>query len=237
MRPDYDQFQKFLYKLIDEGLTAEKIDLSAKLGPPLTIDKVVPRFGEHAFIMFKETGISLKKIDNAPNPLYQPIQVSSKYKLCVNSDLYSNYLLTKKHGEKIYCEENNDEHLMQTSDEKKRQPLLIVRIRSANNIFEYLGQVVKAQLSEKPYLVTLPPSATTLKDNSDELNKYALIVVNKGVSSQKPFAIVEGVDGETYSIPKSNSGYSTLSIKLLSQLMSLQKIPGSIPASPSVLLK
>ena len=114
---------------------------------------------------------------------------------------------------------------------------MILRIRSTNNIFEYLGQVVKAQLADKPYIVTLPPTTGTFNNNKGTLNRDALLIVNKDKPTPKPFSIIEGRDGSIYSIPSDDNGYSSLTIKLLSQLMSLQKLPGSIPASPSVLLK
>ena len=80
-------------------------------------------------------------------------------------------------------------------------------------------------------------SATTFNSNTSKSNEYALFVVNKNQSTPRPFSSIEGLDGNLYSIPSENNGYSPLAIKLLSQFMSLQKIPGSIPASPSVLLK
>ncbi|OIN01173.1 hypothetical protein A9236_08420 [Polynucleobacter sp. QLW-P1DATA-2] len=137
----------------------------------------------------------------------------------------------------FFCQETLAQGINQPSLEKKSQPKLNIRIRSTNNIFEYLGQVVKAQLAEKPYIVTLPPTATTFNSNTGKSNEYALFVVNKNQSTPRPFSSIEGLDGNLYSIPSENNGYSPLAIKLLSQFMSLQKIPGSIPASPSVLLK
>ncbi|MBU3579503.1 hypothetical protein ICN17_05730 [Polynucleobacter sp. 73C-SIWE] len=237
LRPEHPQFQQSLYRLINNGFTAELIDTSEKLGPPITMEKVTPRFGETAFTMFKDSNITLKSVGSPKNPLYQPIQVSSMYKLCINSDQFANYLPTKKYGQTFYCENNNQEDLAKTSAAKKAQPTLIVRIRSTNNVFEYLGKVVRAQLAEKPYLITLPPTADTFNSNRGKLNQYALLVVDKDKPKPKPFAVIEGLDGDTYSIPSENNGYSPLTIKLLAQLMSLQKVPGSIPASPSVLLK
>lgn len=237
LRPDHPQFQQSLYKLIDNGFTAELIDTSEKLGPPLTLDKIAPRFGDKAFAMFKESNITLKPVGSSTNPLYQPIQVSSMYKLCINSDQYANYLPTKKYGQTFYCENNSQEDLEKTSAAKKAQPTLIVRIRSTNNVFEYLGKVVRAQLSEKPYLITLPPTVGTFNSSRGKLNQHALLVVNKDKPTPKSFAVIEGLDGGIYSIPSEDNGYSSLAIKLLAQLMSLQKVPGSIPASPSVLLK
>jgi hypothetical protein len=237
LRPDHAQFQEYLYKLIDDGITAVLIDTSEKLGPPLTMEKITPRFGEKAFTMFKESNITLKQLDKSQNPMYQPIQVSSKYKICMSSDKYANFLPTKYFGTTIYCEDDTEEDLKRTSAEKKRQPTLILRIRSTNNVFEYLGQVVRAQHADKPYIVTLPPSAETFNTNKGPLNHNALLIVDKNKPSNKPFAMIESLEGVTYSIPNESNGYSSLSIKLLAQLMSLQKIPGSIPASPSVLLK
>ena len=167
--------------------------------------------------------------------------MSSKYKLCIGKDKYANYLPTKYFGSTIYCENNSPEDLMKTSAAKKQQPTLIVVVRSTNNIFEYLGQVVTAQLAEKPYLVTLPPSQNTSLNkfniNEGTPNQNALFFVNKNSPTPKPFAQIESLEGNIYSIPKDNNGYSSLTLKLLAQLMSLQKIPGSIPTSPSVLLK
>jgi hypothetical protein len=237
LRPEHAKFQQYLYKLIDDGLTATLIDTSEKLGPPLTMEKITPRFGEKAFTMFKDANITLKQMDKTQNPTYQPIQVSSKYKLCINTDNYANFLPTKYYGVTIYCEDDLSDDLKSTSAAKKQQSTLIVRIRSTNNVFEYLGQVIRAQHADKPYIVTLPPSANTFNTNRGPLNHNALLIVDKDKPTTKPFAIIEGLDGSTYSIPNDNNGYSSLAIKLLAQLMSLQKIPGSIPASPSVLLK
>ena len=52
----------------------------------------------------------------------------------------------------------------------------------------------------------------------------------------KSIASVE-YDGDVYSIPAENNGYSALVIDVLSQFLNLNKSPGSIPASPSVLVK
>jgi hypothetical protein len=121
---------------------------------------------------------------------------------------------------------------------KKNQPQLILRTRSTNNIFEYLGKVVKAQLrSNDPYMVTLPVTAGTYNPKNGQSNQYALLVVNKDKTTTKPFASATSLFGGKYFIPGENIGYSADTIRLLAQFMTLQKIPGSIPSSPAVLLK
>ena len=236
LRPDHEEFQKHLYKLIAYGLGAYLIDTSQKIGPPLSVSHLKSTFGDNAFEAMKESGIVLQKIGSSSELKFQPIQVSKKYKLCINTNKYENFV-RQEYGDSIFCQETLAQEVGKPSVEKKSQPKLNIRIRSTNNIFEYLGQVVKAQLAEKPYMVTLPPTATTFNSNTSKSNQYALFIVNKNQSTPKPFSNIEGLDGNFYSIPSENNGYSPLAIKLLSQFMSLQKIPGSIPASPSVLLK
>ena len=183
----------------------------------------------------KEAGIHLKQISGAPNYLYQPLQISQEYKLCMNKNLYSNYV-SQPSDKGWFCQEiyKADD---QKSAAKNLQPSLNVEIRSTNNVFEFLGQVVRAQLEDPPYLLTLPPTDKTFNMNKGKLNQYALLVANKDKATSRPFSKIESLDGSTYTIPSEDAGYSALSIKLLAQFMSLQKIPGSIPPSPAVLIK
>ena len=212
------------------------VDTSQKIGPPLSVANLKSSFGDNAFEAMKSSGIVLQKVGGTSELKFQPIQISKKYKLCINTNKYENFI-RQEYGDEIFCEETLGQELKKPSAEKRSQPKLSIRIRSTNNIFEYLGQVVKAQLAEKPYMVTLPPTATTFNANTHKSNEYALFVVYKNQSTPRPFSSIEGLDGNTYTIPSENNGYSPLAIKLLAQFMSLQKIPGSIPASPSVLLK
>lgn len=236
LRPDHPEFQKHLYKLISYGLGAYLVDTSQKIGTPLSVTNLRSTFGENAFEAMKDSGIVLQKVSGSSELKFQAVQVSKKYKLCINSNKYENFV-RQEYGDDIFCEETLAQAINKPSAQKKLQPRLTIRIRSTNNIFEYLGQVVKAQLAENPYMVTLPPTATTFSSKTNSANEYAMFVVYKNQSTPRPFSSIESLDGNTYSIPSENNGYSPLAIKLLSQFMSLQKIPGSIPASPSVLLK
>jgi len=193
-------------------------------------------FGSNALEMMKSADIILQKVGSPSDLKFQPIQASKKYKLCINTNKYQNFV-REEFGDAIFCQETLAQELNKPSTQKKQQPKVEIRIRSTNNIFEFLGQVVKAQLADPPYMLTLPPTATTFNSNKSASNEYALLVVDKDKPQQRPFSSIEGLDGSIYSIPSQNNGYSPLAIKLLTQFMSLQKIPGSIPASPSVLLK
>jgi hypothetical protein len=236
LRPDYPEFQKRLYKLIGYGLGAYLVDTSQKIGPPLSASNLKSTFGENAFQVMKDSGVVLQRVSSDSNLTFQPIEVSKKYRICINVNKYENFI-REEFGDEIFCQETLVQEIKKTNLAKKKQPKVEIRIRSTNNIFEFLGQVVKAQLADPPYMLTLPPTATTFNSNKKTANEYALLVVDKDKSQPRPFSSIEGLDGSIYSIPSQNNGYSPLAIKLLSQFMSLQKIPGSIPASPSVLLK
>lgn len=236
LRSDYPEFLKQLYSLINEGLGATLIPSAEEIGPPISIGDFKPKFAEKGLEFLKESGITLRKVAGPQKYMFQPIRMAQQFKLCVTENKYENYI-TQQYAKGLYCQETLFELMHKQDPSKKNQPTLNVKLRSTNNVFEFLGQVVRAQLAEKPYLVTLPPTATTFNDNKGNLNRYALFVVDKDKPTKKPFSSIEGLDGDVYSIPSENHGYSSLSIKLLSQLMSLQKIPGSIPSSPSVLLK
>ena len=236
LRPDYPEFLKQLYGLINEELGATLISSLLEIGPPMSIENFRPKFGEKGLEFLKESGITLKKVDGSQKYMFQPVQMSQQYKRCVTVNKYENFI-AQQYAKGLYCQETVVELMDKQDPLKKNQPKLNLKLRSTNNVFEFLGQVVKAQLAEKPYLVTLPPTASTFNPSNDKFNQYALFVVEKDKPSKKPFASIEGLDGDLYSIPSENNGYSALSIKLLAQLMSLQKIPGSIPTSPSVLLK
>lgn len=236
LRPDYADFQKQIYKLVDHGFGAYLIDTSQKIGPAVNAQQIKERFGGSALEVLKASGVTLKQVGNLPVPMFQPVTISNKYKLCMNKDEYANYVQEKNNTD-LFCEESSLDELLRADSAKSKKSKLTIRIRSTNNIFQFLGQVVRAQLGENPFIVTLPPSASTFNPPNGTPNQYALFIINKNKTTPNPFASIEGLDGNVYSIPSVGNGYSSLAIKLLAQFMSLQKIPGSVPSSPSVLLK
>ena len=60
--------------------------------------------------------------------------------------------------------------------------------------------------------------------------------VDKDATNIAAIASVE-YGGNRYLIPKENAGYSNMVLDIASTLLTLNKIPGSIPASPAVLIK
>ena len=52
----------------------------------------------------------------------------------------------------------------------------------------------------------------------------------------KKIAVVD-YDDQIYAVPQINNGFSSATMNILSQLVSICKVAGSIPPSPAVLVK
>ena len=63
-----------------------------------------------------------------------------------------------------------------------------------------------------------------------------LLLVAKGPMKSAPLATVK-YQGENYSIPKDSVSYSNQVLVLVSQMLTLTKVPGAIPLSPAVLIR
>lgn len=118
-----------------------------------------------------------------------------------------------------------------------KKPSLAIKIRSNRDIYNYLGALLVAQTREiNPVTVRLTPTYLA-PNSSSKVEKLPLIVISKGSNiGGKALAEID-YRGERYYIPSQDNGYSPLVINLLAQLLNLNKIPGSVPPSPAVLIK
>jgi hypothetical protein len=65
---------------------------------------------------------------------------------------------------------------------------------------------------------------------------YPLLIVEKGRSSGNILTSVN-YQGDSFNVPAISQSYSRQVLTLVSQLLTLNKVPGSIPNSPAVLIK
>ena len=229
--PEYPAFQAELYRLLSYGLTVDQVqDEPKKLNqPPLG---GMPNYQQpNPFSSYPGMagygGIS----GYGGVGMYGQPQPHAQYKICVDENKFANFV-KEEFSPDIFCKSNAS-----SAKKKSSKAQLILTIRSTNSVFEFLGQVVAAQNQVKPYMVTLPPSESTYARKLGEDNQYALLVVRKNDTGSKSFASVKNLDGNAYSIPSEGNGYSPMVIKIISSLLSLNKIPGSIPTSPGILLR
>jgi hypothetical protein len=240
-RPNYAAFQKQLYQLIEWGITTEQINEEVSIGIPMRREEVEKSIS-HNLDAVKNMQLRAKAVVGSGQNLYQLTRVKKVTRLCINKDSFSNFQLPDLTGEVLFCRGSLAKQIEtnpsrpSSIDSQANQKELIIRLRSTRNIFDFLGQLVRVQAQEPPYYVSVPPIAKLSELNTSEPNPYSLLIIQKNSMTQQ--ALYQATaDGERYSIPKTQAGYSGIVVDLLSQFITLNKIPGSIPTSPSVLVR
>ena len=236
LKPNYAEFQRIVYELINDGFTTESVIQEIEEGAPLTEAELKREYGQNPRLKLSLRNMGLKTIQSKPTNLYQVTKLIPVYMHCMNSDRYANFDRVGQNTQ-TYCAplQNQGNEISSSTTDK---PKLRIVIRSVKNIYDFLGQTMKAQLKNtNPYLITLPPSAQTIPDKEDEMNSYALFVVLKNPVGVKTHSAIDALDGNTYAVPFTNNGYTPLVMNILSQFQTLAKNPSAIPSSPAVLIK
>jgi hypothetical protein len=113
----------------------------------------------------------------------------------------------------------------------KKYSRISIQIRSNRSIYDFLGNLIKGQDPAKPYLIR----AKSLRDGQFQV--MPLFVVEKNSTNAGNALSTVVYDGVTYTIPGSNNGYTTMVMNILTQLLTLNKVSGTIPTSPAVLIR
>jgi hypothetical protein len=234
-RPEHLEFQKELYQLLSYGLGVHSTYDYTNAGDPMSEEQLIKDYGANPRQVLAKSGYELRLTEIGPAAQYQIVKLTPVYKLCIRPGEFNN-VVKEKYGSNLICQDSAIAEA--TMSDKSRESKLIMVLRSPKSVYDYLGQVVNAQLADPPYLVTLPPTSEfTYIKNPKESNKFALFVINRNKPNEKTFSRIDAGDDNTYSIGRENIGYSTLVINLLAQFQVLAKSPGSIPSSPAVLIR
>jgi hypothetical protein len=228
--PEYPKFQEEMYKLLKFGLVATSSSYDIKDGDIKTESELIKEYGAQYDQVLESQGIEFKLIPNKKNT-YQLYKKKNFYRLCMKQGKFTD-LARKEFAPDTFCKPAN-----KNANLPAGKTNLQVNLRSTFDVFMFLGQLVKVQNAEVPLMVKVPPMGMNANQAAGEGNRYAVLVVNKNKDTAKTFSKVEVLNGDVYSIPEADSGYSTLVINLLSQLLTLNKVPGSIPSSPAVLIQ
>jgi hypothetical protein len=191
--------------------------------------------------------IEVVKKNIGVNVTYQLYKNTSYSVMCVNKyqakKLYNNFF-----HESSFCESSaaNDSSEMEYSSASNmykergrdmKDMKINIKLRSVGNVFDYLGSVMLVQQRTPPKDVLIYPSKNLLQSYYDAYKEPApLLKVYKNNSSINPIASVT-YRGDTYSISDDDESYSKIVIEYLSILLTMAKVPGSIPASPAVLVR
>ena len=245
--PSFTEFQTLIRHLIQNGLTTEIVITENAIGPALDLNKMGATLPQTIlqYVGSKNSNrLDLKPVSGKNPDLYQFTQEVATARLCFAA--YRNIQAIKQEfGESMLCQnplgtaKQKTERLgiTGTLSPNKDKTSLAFKIRSNRDVYQFLGEVLNAQIQAMPRMTYLEPTAiSTQQKKSLNEEKVPLFVVNKNApSGTKSIASIE-YDGDTYSIPTENNGYSALVINVLSQFLNLNKISGSIPASPAVLV-
>jgi hypothetical protein len=245
---NFAEYQTLIRRLIGYGLTTEVVRSENPIGPPLDAKKLGPSLPQTIlqYIGSKNTNkLDFKPVEGKNPDMYQFTQEVTTARLCFAA--YKNIQVVKREfGESMLCQ-----NPLGTAQQKvarkgitgglsgdKDKTSLAIKIRSNRDVYHFLGEVLIAQIQAKPKITLLEPTTISNKQKREMgESQVPLMVINKNPPlGSKSIATVE-YDGDTYSIPAENNGYSALVIDVLSQFLNLNKIQGSIPASPAVLVK
>ena len=251
--PDFPKFQELLYTLIKHGLSTETVIERIPVAPVMS--EQTSKDHMRALVEASaQPGLMLlpAKLPNG-QPGYQLTRLMPTTRMCLmpHGDKAERAALEQKFSSGAFCApeipgtapgtQANKTPEQIKSDSKKLA--LIIKLRSTRKIFDFLGWLTLMQLGPEQKYVTLKASSaaasgsTTQSDQPATTNyEFPLFVMHKN-NTQEPALAKVNYRGNTYSIPDTNSGASRQVFVLLSQILTLNKVPGSIPASPAVLIK
>jgi hypothetical protein len=236
--PDYPKYQEIFNTLLDYGLTTEAIVKPMDLGPVLTPEQAVRYMTSPVGNL--PPGVILRKLNSPQGERFQASIVKPTTHMCMGNREKRNEIAAR-FGASIICSDTDSAgNIVGTHQSaasmKGSAPVqrVAINLRSTRDIFRYLGKVAAAQTA------AIPPVVTTIRTNmgNNQYDYVPLLIVNKG-SSIGSGSVISSVKyfGVDYTVPLEKNGYSSVVFDLMSLLVTLSKIPGSIPASPGILIQ
>ncbi len=247
---NYKEFQQVLYRLINSGLKTETVMQRQILSAPMdmttlnsNLKALVPAYAMPGVALMPAPGPSAK-------PLFQLVRMMPMTRMClVRTEREA--LTESQYSDAAFCNPNPGDDsapsipvgdLASPGAPQKNKNSLIIKLRSPRNVFAFLGTIVTLQHMPNPKIIKIKDSdqfeqnQQMLLDMNDESTSIPLFLVEKNGNTSNAIASVK-YRGNTYSIPSANTSASREVLTLLSEILTLSKVPGSIPPSPAVLIK
>lgn len=241
--PDYPDFQLALTRVVSAHLTVEQDIKRLPISPPLTISEAKNNLLAISNATSKDNVVLTPIRDKLGRAnAYQLEKMSVVPKLCFG---FPDPLLSLDFSlpPSAFCEPVRDYVIKKQSLQSVKKPVRSMKLvfRSPRDIFYYLGAIVKLQNdASDPKMIGVLPSSRiredlTTKDMTE--GQIPLFVVHENPSSVKDSLVQLDYLNKTYVIPKENSGFSREVLTIMSQIVTLAKVTGSIPPSPAVLIR
>ena len=237
----FPKFQAIAKLMVKYGLTTQISNAEIPTGPKLTETQAATTMT--ALIASKDLGkLQMKYFPGSAKekPYYQVVTISQMATMCLGETPYVQEIISK-YGDQYFCakpvadpvEQSKHMGISSTNAPQKGKTSIAINVRSNRDIYQYLGQILKIQTTNPNIEVVVDPSYIVQGTVGKPL---PIIVVKKNESVSKPLAQIT-YRGDTYAIPGESNGYTPLVINMMSQLLNLNKVSGSIPPSPAVLVK
>lgn len=252
-RSDYSNFQSALYILVSAGLTVEPSMLKMPMSPEM--DEATMRASLGMFTAALASGIVADEIPASPGrpKKYRLVRMIPEWRLCLNKvnaqSLFGNAL-----SEEMYCKQAFQARAVSRSAQELTKMLadnegspasspknstVNIKLRSTENVFSFLGEIISMQYAAEPKFVTIfDPQVLDFDPNAkaSDFPSVPLFVVHKDKSVANPLNSLS-YRGSTYTISDDRKSFTKDVMVLLSQMLTLNKIAGSIPPSPAVLVR
>ena len=231
----YLDFQNELRQMIRLGLTVEQLSREVPFGGPMSgaqINEMMFKF----FDAQDNKKLSVRRISQmGREDGFQVYQAVSTSRFCFNRSEHVAEAM-RMYGARAVCDDPIDSKEMLTSAKKSMTTQQVaIKVRSAREIFIFLGNVLAAQQLDPPVYSSIRGRDGS-KTNYTNTTDIPILIVKKNQRSLNPFIETE-YEGDSYTIPSENAGLSTRTISLLQNFLMVAKVPGAIPAAPSVLIK
>lgn len=221
---DFERFQAQLSALLDAGLRTEVATLRSPVGPVLQREEAIAFLGRNA----NPSPDSLRIMNVGGGTGYQIMSVRTAARFCLVPHRMTQFAQARL-GRGIACASSTGG--LPASDELPAGgDALSLDVRSGRDVFRYLGRMARRQMhGAGGWVATVPEAAGA--------PAKPLLVIRTG----RPPAGTQAIAathymGQDYHVPLEGSGHSAAVFDLLSVLLSTYKVPGSIPASPGILL-
>ncbi len=231
----YPDFQNELRQMIHLGLKVEHLSREVPFGGPMSgtqINEMMFKF----FDAQDNKKLSVRRTSKmGREDGFQVYQAVSTSRFCFNRSEHAAEA-TRIYGARAVCDDPVDSKELLTSAKKSTTTQQVaIKVRSAREIFLFLGNVLAAQQLDPPVYSSIRGRDGS-KTNDTNTTDIPILIVKKNQRSINPFVETE-YEGDIYTIPSENAGLSTKTLSLLQNLLMVAKVPGAIPAAPSVLIK
>ncbi len=238
----YGEFQNLLHRLVQNGLSTQMLETKENIGP--LMPKIFRNKEVFQYLDAKDKqNLSLEEVSTLDGTRFQLVQTHRKANICFvrNADAQE---VIAEFGDSFFCFNHFDAYdkkkkyaaLNESTNEHHHKTSIRFITRSNHEIFDYLGAILRAQIKNPENIPSINNKTPSTDDVPLIIKNIPILVIEKNKSSSKALATT-AYDDDVYSIPVENNGYSAVVVNLLSQLLALNRVPGSIPPSPAILIK